>query len=62
MKDNIPALVQQIRENMLNEKTPEHIRYNYMISMELIRDFADASLREYNVVKRRSLNENCFNY
>jgi hypothetical protein len=52
MKDNIPALVQQIRENMLNEKTPEHIRYNYMISMELIRDFADASLREYNNKKK----------
>jgi hypothetical protein len=53
MKDNIPALVQQIRENMLNEKTPEHIRYNYMISMELIRDFADVSLREYNSGKKK---------
>ncbi len=53
MKDNIPALVQQIRENMLNEKTPEHIRYNYMISMELIRDFADMSLREYYGTKKK---------
>ena len=53
MKDNIPTLIQQIRENMLNEKTPEHIRYNYMISLELIRDFADASLREYNSGKKK---------
>jgi hypothetical protein len=53
MKDNIPTLIQQIRENMLNEKTPEHIRYNYMISMELIRDFADASLREYHSDKKK---------
>ena len=53
MKDNIPTLIQQIRENMLNEKTPEHIRYNYMISMELIRDFADASLREYYSDKKK---------
>ena len=53
MKDNVPTLIQQIRENMLNEKTPEHIRYNYMISMELIRDFADASLREYYSDKKK---------
>ena len=30
------TLIEQIRENMLNEKTPEHIRYNYMISMASI--------------------------
>ena len=53
MKDNVPALVQQIRENMLNEKTPEHIRYNYMISMEAIRDYADKALREYQSNKKK---------
>jgi hypothetical protein len=53
MKDNVPVLVQQIRENMLNEKTPEHIRYNYMMIMELIRDFADMSLREYHSDKKK---------
>jgi hypothetical protein len=54
MKDNVPILVQQIRENMLNEKSPEHVRYNYMISMEIIRDFAETSLREYNSEKKKS--------
>ena len=53
MKDNIPTLIEQIRENMLNEKTPEHIRYNYMISMEAIRDYADKALREYNSNKKK---------
>ena len=53
MKDNIPTLIEQIRENMLNEKTPEHIRYNYMISMETIRDYADKALREYQSNKKK---------
>lgn len=53
MKDNIPTLVEQIKENMLNEKTPKHIRYNYMISMEAIRDYADKALREYNSSKKK---------
>ena len=53
MKDNIPTLIEQIRENMLNEKTPEHIRYNYMISMEAIRDYADKALREYHSGKKK---------
>jgi len=53
MKNNIPTLIEQIRENMLNEKTPNHIRYNYMISMEAIRDYADKALREYQSNKKK---------
>jgi hypothetical protein len=48
MKDNIPTLIEQNRE-----KTPEHIRYNYMISMEAIRDYADKALREYQSNKKK---------
>lgn len=48
MKNNIPAMVQQIRENMMNKSNPENIRYNYMVSMENIRDYAERSLKEYN--------------
>lgn len=48
MKNNVPPLIQQIRENMLTKSNPENIRYNYMISMEAIRDYADTALREYN--------------
>lgn len=53
MKNNIPPLIQQIRENMLDKKSPENIRYNYMISMESIRDYADMALREYNKKVRK---------
>jgi hypothetical protein len=48
MRNNVPALVQQIRENMMDNSNPENIRYNYMISMENIRDFADRALHDYN--------------
>ncbi len=48
MKNNVPAMVQQIRENMMDKSNPENIRYNYMISMENIRDYAESSLKEYN--------------
>jgi hypothetical protein len=53
MKNNIPTLVQQIRDNMLDQSNPENIRYNYMISMEAIRDYAESALREYNKKVRR---------
>lgn len=46
--NNIPVLIQQIGENALDTKTPEHIRYNYMISLENIRAYCDKTLREYN--------------
>ena len=48
MRNNVPALVQQIRENMMDNSNPENIRYNYMISMENIRDFADRALHDYS--------------
>jgi len=53
MKDNIPTLIEQIKENMLDEGTPKHIRYNYMVSMEAIRDYADKALREYHSNKKK---------
>jgi hypothetical protein len=46
--NNIPVLIQQLAENALDLKTPEHIRYNYMISLENIRAYCDKTLREYN--------------
>jgi hypothetical protein len=48
MKNNVPPLIQQIRENMLTKSNPENIRFNYMVSMEAIRDYADAAIREYS--------------
>lgn len=46
--NNIPVLIQQLGENALDTKTPEHIRYNYMISLENIRAYCTRVLNEYN--------------
>jgi len=46
--NNIPVLIQQLAENALNTKSPEHIRYNYMVALERVRDYCDSALKQYN--------------
>lgn len=46
--NNVPMIVQQIRENMLDPKSTDNIRNNYKMTMENVRDFCDRSLLEYN--------------
>lgn len=47
-KENIPVLIQQLTENALDQKIPEHIRFNYIISLETIRDHCDKVIAQYN--------------
>jgi len=46
--NNIPVLIQQMAENALDTKTPEHIRYNHMIALENVRKYCDNILMQYN--------------
>jgi hypothetical protein len=46
-RQNIPPLLEQYRENMLDPKNPATVRHNYMMTLQNIRDFCDGSLREY---------------
>lgn len=48
MKFNVPPLLEQVRENMLDTKTSPNIRYNYMQTMRAIKEYAEKSLREYD--------------
>lgn len=50
---NIPPLIEQIRENMLSKTNNEHIRYNYMMSMQSIRDYCEAALNDYEKGQKR---------
>ena len=51
--NNIPPLLEQYRENMLNPSNPVTARYNYMMSLKNIRDFCDRCLIEYEKKVRR---------
>lgn len=46
--NNIPVLIQQLGESALDTKTPEHIRYNYVLSLENIRNYCDKTINAYN--------------
>lgn len=46
--NNIPPIIQQIRENMMDSKNNENIRYNYRMTLENIRNFCDKALFEYD--------------
>ena len=47
MRLNIPPLLEQIRENMLDEKASPTIRFNYSQTMRSIKDYADQAIKEY---------------
>ena len=61
MKSNIPSLIEQIRENMLDPNTSSHIRYNYSQTILNIKEYAEMALKEYdkqhagrdNVIRKR---------
>lgn len=48
MKDNIPALVQQIKENMFDAGASPSVRFNYSQTMRSIKEYAEQSLKEYD--------------
>ena len=50
MKDeshNIPFQVQSLIDSMMNKQEKSHIRDNYRVRLESIRDSIDASLKKY---------------
>jgi hypothetical protein len=50
MKDeshNIPFQVQNLIDSMMNKSERSHIRENYRMRLESIRDAIDANLRKY---------------
>jgi hypothetical protein len=52
-KLNIPPIVEQIRQNMLDSNNPTNIRYNYMVTMENIREYCDKALIDYKKAPNR---------
>jgi hypothetical protein len=44
---NIPFQVQNLIDSMMDKKERSHIRDNYRVRLESIRDSIDASLRKY---------------
>lgn len=44
---NIPFQVQSLIDNMMDKKEKSHIRDNYRMRLESIRDSIDASIRKY---------------
>ena len=44
---NIPFQVQNLIDQMMDKKEKSHIRDNYRMRLESIRDSIDASLRKY---------------
>ena len=45
---NLPFQVETVIESMMNKKDPAHIRYNYRMRLEGIRDAIDKSLKKYD--------------
>jgi hypothetical protein len=46
-KNSLPPAVLQTIENLNDKSTPEHIRFNYLRSLENIRECCDAAIKEY---------------
>jgi hypothetical protein len=50
---NIPPLLEQYRENMLDPTNSVTARHNYMMNLQNIRDFCDRCIREYDKKVRK---------
>lgn len=46
--NNIPPLLHQYKENMLDPTNSVTVRHNYMMNLRNIRDFCDAALVLYD--------------
>lgn len=47
LNHNIPFQVENLIQNMMNKSEREHVRENYRMRLESIRDAIDASLKKY---------------
>lgn len=46
-RENIPPLLVQYRDNMLDTKNNVSVRHNYKTTIENIREYCDKALREF---------------
>jgi hypothetical protein len=47
----VPVIVDDYIKGLLNKTTPDHIRYNYMVTLENIRDATSEALKKYEKEK-----------
>ena len=52
-ENTVPAIVQQMVESMRDKTNNAHVRYNYMVGVESIRDYCDSALKDYEKGKRK---------
>lgn len=53
-ENTVPAIVQQMVEAMRDKTNNAHVRYNYMVAVENIRNYCDAALREYDKKNKKT--------
>lgn len=46
--NSVPVIVQQMVESMKSKSTPEHVRFNQAQVIEIVRDYCDKALTEWN--------------
>lgn len=47
MTSNVPPIIEQIKENMMDSRNSENVRFNYRTTLENIRNFCDAAINVY---------------
>ena len=44
----LPFQVENIITSMMNKKDPAHVRYNYRMRLDMMRDVIDKSIKQYD--------------
>jgi len=52
--DNLPPIVSQTIESLLDPTTPDRIRFNHQQTLERIRDGCDFALNEYSRKQKKN--------
>jgi hypothetical protein len=45
--DNVPVVIQQMFSNAMDQTTPKHIRYNYIVSMRAVIKYCERAIASY---------------
>lgn len=53
MNQQIPGMIANWCKQATDRKLPEHVRYNYVVSLTVIRDYCNDAIRNYENSRKK---------
>lgn len=53
--NEVPAIIEQMVETLYDRSIPQSVKHNYMLTLERVRNYCDAAIKDYNYKNNRKL-------